>query len=58
MANKGTKKLFEGLFGSKSKQEAPIKKGPEAAAANRQREKKIIAGLESIDLNDPQNQLS
>ena len=58
MANKGTKKLFEGLFGSKSKQEAPIKKGPEAAVANRQREKKIIAGLESIDLNDPQNQLS
>ena len=58
MANKGTKKLFAGLFGSKSKQEAPIKKGPEAAAASRLREKKMIAGLESIDLNDPQNRIS
>lgn len=58
MANKGTKKLFAGLFGSKSKQEAPIKKGPEAAAASRLREKKMIAGLESIDLNNPQNRIS
>ena len=58
MANKGTKKLFAGLFGTKSKQEAPIKKGPEAAAASRLREKKMIAGLESIDLNDPQNRIS
>ena len=58
MANKGTKKLFAGLFGTKSKQEAPIKKGPEAAAASRLREKKMIAGLESIDLNNPQNRIS
>ena len=58
MASKGMKNLFGGLFGGKPKQEETIKKGPETATGIRQREKKMIARLETIDLDDPQNQLS
>ena len=58
MASKGMKNLLGGLFGGKPKQEETIKKGPETATGIRQREKKMIARLEAIDLDDPQNQLS
>ena len=58
MASKGMKNLFGNIFGGKPAKEDPSKKGPESVSAPRAREKAMIALLNSIDLDDPQNKLS
>lgn len=56
MATKGMKNLFGGLF-NKPEQES-AKKEPELVSETHQREKAMIAKLQSIDLDNPQRMLS
>ena len=58
MASKGMKNLFGNIFGGKAAKEDNAKKGPESVSAPRAREKEMMALLDNIDLDDPQNKLS
>ena len=58
MASKGMKNLFGGLFGGKPKQDERSKNTPPNVTAPRAREKEMIALLDKLELDHPQNKLS